>query len=79
MLYSLISSDMRARVAMWNSTVLNGWSYPPRDPLTKSELREEERLRRDILAARRRAKTSDFDMPTRSTRLLVGKKETTRL
>lgn len=66
---------MRARVSLWHSTVLNGWKYPPRDPISKAELLEEERLRQDIMEARKRAKASDFIKPSRSTRLLVGIKD----
>ncbi|EED77760.1 predicted protein [Postia placenta Mad-698-R] len=66
--------DVRARVALWHSMVLSGWAYPRQDPLTKAELMEEERLRQDILEARRNAKEEDLEGASRFIRLMVGVK-----
>ncbi|KAI0079642.1 hypothetical protein K474DRAFT_1617498 [Panus rudis PR-1116 ss-1] len=66
--------DMHVRISLWNSATQYGWPYPRRDPLTKAELVEEERLRRAILEGRKRAVDEDFQQPSRSLRLLVGMK-----
>ncbi|OCH94707.1 hypothetical protein OBBRIDRAFT_769045 [Obba rivulosa] len=65
-------SDMRARIALWHSLVKNGWEYPRRDPLSKAEAVEEERLRHDILEARRVAKEKELTTFCRQVRLAVG-------
>ncbi|KAH9937254.1 uncharacterized protein B0H18DRAFT_1113112 [Fomitopsis serialis] len=67
-------SDVRARVSLWYSMVLNGWQYPRRDPVTRAETLEEERLRQDILDARRHAKEEDLMGFSRSIRVMVGTK-----
>lgn len=65
---------MRARISLWHSLVMNGWPYPRRDPLSKAELMEEERLRQDILEARRCAQEEELNSPVRSIRLIIGVK-----
>jgi len=65
-------SDMRARIALWHSLVKNGWEYPRRDPLSKAEALEEERLRHDILEARRLAKEKELSTYCRQIRLIIG-------
>ena len=67
-------SDMHVRISLWHSATKYGWQYPRRDPLSKAELVEEERLRRTIIEARKLAKDDDFDTPSRAMRLLVGVK-----
>lgn len=68
-------SDMHVRVSLWHSATKYGWQYPRRDPLSKAELVEEERLRRTIVEARKMATDDDFEMPSRALRLLVGVKD----
>lgn len=67
-------SDVRARVSLWYSMVLNGWQYPRRDPVTRAEMLEEERLRQDILDARRHAREEDLMGFSRSIRVMLGTK-----
>ena len=67
-------SDIRARVSLWYSMVLSGWQYPRKDPISRAEMLEEERLRQDILEARKHAKGEDLMGYSRSIRLLVGTK-----
>ncbi|PCH33930.1 hypothetical protein WOLCODRAFT_160462 [Wolfiporia cocos MD-104 SS10] len=66
--------DVRARVSLWHSMVLNGWDLPRRDPMSRAEMVEEERLRQDIIAARRAAKDEDLQGFCRSARLMIGVK-----
>ncbi|KAI0785068.1 hypothetical protein C8Q75DRAFT_343810 [Abortiporus biennis] len=66
--------DMQLRISLWHSLTEHGWPYPQRDPLSKAELVEEERLRRAILEARKCAPEEEFPRPVRSVRLLVGTK-----
>lgn len=68
---------MRGRISLWHSLVKNGWELPPRDPLGKTEIVEEMRLREDILAAQRLAlaDTNEPDVPCRKVRLIVGIKD----
>ncbi|KZT75057.1 hypothetical protein DAEQUDRAFT_19481 [Daedalea quercina L-15889] len=67
-------TDVRARVSLWHSMVLTGWQFPRRDPITRAEMLEEERLRQDILEARKHAREEDLMGYSRSLRLLVGTK-----
>ncbi|CAL1695096.1 unnamed protein product [Somion occarium] len=64
--------DMHVRISLWHSATKYGWQYPRRDPLSKGELVEEERMRRAIMEARKCATEADFQTPSRSLRLLVG-------
>ncbi|KAJ6621207.1 S-adenosyl-L-methionine-dependent methyltransferase [Mycena sp. CBHHK59/15] len=66
-------TDMQTRTALWCSLTGIGWQFPPREPLSKAELIEEERLRAAMLEARTFA---DEEPPTlcRSLRVLVGYK-----
>lgn len=66
--------DMHIRLALWNSLVKSGWTYPRRGQMTQAELHQEEDLRRAILEARTNAKEEDFSTPARSVRLLIGVK-----
>jgi SAM-dependent methyltransferase len=68
-------SDMQSRVSLWVSLTGMGWVLPPRDPLTKAELIEEERLRQKMLEARKNARPGDVHPPCRVMRILVGHKQ----
>lgn len=70
----VLDRDMHARISLWHSLTRFGWPYPQRDPLSKAELVEEERLRRAILEARKLATEEELRTPCRSLRLLVGMK-----
>lgn len=66
--------DMHARVSLWCSLAEMGWPVPPREPLSKAELVEEERLHRAMLEARRFASEDDLLTYCRSVRSFVGSK-----
>ncbi|TFK99684.1 hypothetical protein BDV98DRAFT_570686 [Pterulicium gracile] len=70
-------TDMQSRVSLWVSLTGMGWSLPPRDPLTRAELIEEERLRENMLEARQFARPADIQPPCRVMRMLVGYKQET--
>ncbi|KAJ7597490.1 hypothetical protein C8J56DRAFT_920209 [Mycena floridula] len=63
--------DMTTRAALWCSLSELGWNLPPRDPLSKAELIEEERIREAMLEATRYGEDQD-PIPCRSLRVLVG-------
>jgi len=66
---------MHLRISFWYSLTTDyNWPLPEREPLTKAELVEEERVRANMLEARKEAKREDFLVPTRSVRVLVGYK-----
>ncbi len=66
---------MRIRVSLWHSLTRIGWGFPRREPLSKAELLEEQRLRKAILDAQQSANLVEEIMtPCRSLRLLVGVK-----
>ena len=63
------------RMSLWYSLVQFGWDYPQRDPVSKLAEEEEQRLREEILTARRNAGLEhEREPPTRAVRLLVGAK-----
>ncbi|GBE77747.1 hypothetical protein SCP_0106290 [Sparassis crispa] len=66
--------DMRVRISLWHSLVRYGWEYPPRDPLSKAEVMEEERIRQDLLRARRSANGGELNACSRCIRLILGEK-----
>ncbi|KAH7886106.1 hypothetical protein F5I97DRAFT_2025859 [Phlebopus sp. FC_14] len=66
--------DMQARISLWCSLSEFGWTVPAREPLTKAELVEEERLHQAMLEARRFASEEDLQTPCRSVRIFVGYK-----
>ncbi|KAI0274995.1 hypothetical protein BC834DRAFT_965444 [Gloeopeniophorella convolvens] len=74
-LFGLFESDMHARVSMWYSMTELGYTFPRREPLLKSEVLEEERIRKAILDARAQAREEDFDVPCRVIRVFIGFKE----
>lgn len=65
-------SDMQARVALWHSLNTMGWPLPIREPLSKAELIEEERVRDSMMEARKQSTLEELQMPCRSIRVLVG-------
>ncbi|KAJ7161421.1 hypothetical protein C8R43DRAFT_992828 [Mycena crocata] len=70
-------TDMQIRTALWCSLTGIGWQFPPREPLSKAELIEEERLRAAMLESRTYADSDDEAQtltPCRSLRALVGYK-----
>ncbi|KAF5368561.1 hypothetical protein D9758_002245 [Tetrapyrgos nigripes] len=64
-------TDMFQRVSLWNSLLGMGWELPTREPLSRAELIEEERMREAMIEARRNAPPEDFT-PCRSVRALTG-------
>ncbi|KAG8219521.1 hypothetical protein J3R82DRAFT_471 [Butyriboletus roseoflavus] len=68
------TQDMQARVSLWCSLAELGWPVPPREPLSKAELVEEERLHHAMLEARRYASEDDLQTYCRSVRSFVGSK-----
>ncbi|KAF8846045.1 hypothetical protein BDN67DRAFT_12654 [Paxillus ammoniavirescens] len=66
--------DMQARISLWYSLRELGWAVPPREPLSKAELVEEERLYQAMLEARRFASEEDLQTPCRSIRVFLGYK-----
>ncbi|TCD65656.1 hypothetical protein EIP91_002329 [Steccherinum ochraceum] len=58
--------DMHVRISLWHSLTKQGWPYPLRDPLSKAELVEEERMRRAILEARKSATEEELKTPCRN-------------
>ena len=65
---------MQHRLSLWSSVLDMGWPLPTREPLSKAELIEEERLREAMLEARKSASPEDLEQPCRSFRVLVGYK-----
>lgn len=67
-------SDMQARISIWCSLTGIGWPFPAREPLSKAEVLEEERIRDSLLRARQFGLDEDRQTPCRSVRVLVGYK-----
>ncbi|KAJ7070864.1 hypothetical protein C8F01DRAFT_1108121 [Mycena amicta] len=68
-------TDMQNRTSLWCSLTGIGWPFPPREPLSKAELIEEERIRAAMLEARTFADLEeDESSPCRAVRVLVGYK-----
>jgi len=66
--------DMKARVSHWCSLENLGWPLPCREPLTKAELIEENRIREDMIEARKHATVEELQIPCRSVRVVLGYK-----
>lgn len=64
--------DMHTRVSLWCSMNDLGWPLPPREPLSKAELIEEERLRESMIEARKQATAEEMEAPSRAVRVIVG-------
>ena len=73
-IFSTFFSDVRARVSFWYSLTELGFSLPKREPLSKIDLAEEERVRKAIVDARALLHRDDSDMPCRVVRLFTGYK-----
>ena len=69
-----LSSDMHIRIALWTSLTGLGWPIPTREPLSKAELIEEERIRESMLKASRFVTPEEIQTSCRSVRVLIGHK-----
>lgn len=67
-------SDMHARLGLWHSLSQIGWPLPPREPLSRAEHLEEERIYQAMLDARRLADEEAAQAVSRTARVLVGYK-----
>ncbi|TDL28128.1 S-adenosyl-L-methionine-dependent methyltransferase [Rickenella mellea] len=68
-------SDMQARIALWQPITNSlSWKVPHREPLSKSELIEEERLHKAMLQARKHASLEESKTQCRRVRIFVGYK-----
>lgn len=63
------------RVSFWCSLTELGWTLPPREPLSKAEHIEEERIHAAIKEAMKSATEDDMRQPARTTRVIIGFKE----
>jgi hypothetical protein len=70
---------MHARVSLWCSLSELGWPLPPREPLSKAELIEEERVHQAVMEERKHAKLEDLETLCRSVRVIWGIKSETAL
>lgn len=66
------------RVSLWCSLTELGWDIPPKEPLSKAEHIEEERIHRAIKEAMKSATEADMQAPCRSVRAMIGYKEIPR-
>ena len=66
--------DMHIRMSLWTSLTSLGWDLPSREPLSKAELIEEERIRESMMRASKYVTLDDVQTPCRSVRVLVGYK-----
>ena len=73
---ALYCRDMHIRVSMWHVLSKHGWELPRREALSKAEYIEDQRFRRAMFEAQKRANLDDAMLrtPCRSIRLLVGVK-----
>lgn len=67
--------DMQTRISFWCSLTELGWDLPPKEPLSKAEYIEEERIHKAIKEAMQSVSDEDMRTPCRSTRILTGYKE----
>ncbi|KAG2022934.1 hypothetical protein CC2G_000646 [Coprinopsis cinerea AmutBmut pab1-1] len=67
-------SDMHIRISLWTSLTNFGWNIPTREPLSKAELIEEERIRESMSKASQFVTMEEIQAPCRSVRVLVGYK-----
>lgn len=65
---------MQARLSLWRSLEDVGWDFPPRDPLTKAELVEEERMRESLMEGCKQATEEDVLQTCRAMRVIIGHK-----
>ena len=59
---------------MWHFLAKNNWTPPAKDPLSKAERLEQERLRIAIAEAQNSGKIDELNIPCRLHRLLIGVK-----
>lgn len=69
------SSDMHMRISFWCSLTELDFHLPPKEPLTKAEHIEEERIHKAIKEAMQSASDEDLQSPCRSVRVIVGFKK----
>ncbi|KAF5323360.1 hypothetical protein D9611_005643 [Ephemerocybe angulata] len=69
-------SDMHIRMSLWTSLTGMGWQLPTREPLSKAELIEEERIREGMMRASKYVSLEDVQTSCRSVRVMVGYKST---
>jgi hypothetical protein len=67
---------MHARISLWCSLSELGWPLPAREPLSKAELIEEERIHNAMIEAKDYASVEDLQSISRSGRGLIGYKST---
>ncbi|KAF9535677.1 S-adenosyl-L-methionine-dependent methyltransferase [Crepidotus variabilis] len=67
-------TDMQTRISFWCSLEDFGWESPAREPLSKAELVEEERLRECMIEARKQATMEELLSTCRSVRVAIGQK-----
>jgi hypothetical protein len=66
---------MQVRISFWCSLTELGWDLPPKEPVSKAEYIEEERIHKAIKEAMESAKDEDTQTPCRSVRVFLGYKE----
>lgn len=67
-----VGRDMHHRIALWSLMNDSGFEPPPREPLTKSEMVEEERLQTAIAQAGHASSAADLAQPVRSVKVRVS-------
>lgn len=70
----VVNRDMQARISLWCSLDVMGWPLPAKEPLSKAELIEEERLRENMIEARKQATVEEMQRPCRAIRVVLGYK-----
>ncbi|PPQ99563.1 hypothetical protein CVT24_005351 [Panaeolus cyanescens] len=70
-LFERYRSDMQARISLWCSLDNIGWPLPAKEPLSKAELIEEQRLRENMIEARKHATIEEMQRPCRAIRAFI--------
>ncbi|KAF4622885.1 hypothetical protein D9613_002243 [Agrocybe pediades] len=65
-------ADMKFRVALWYSLNDLDWPFPVRDPMSKAELFEQQRMQMSMMEARKQATLEEMQQPSRAVRVLIG-------
>ena len=65
---------MQNRLSFWCSLEDIGWDFPARDPLTKAEIVEEERMREGLMKGSKQATNEDVLQTCRAMRVIIGHK-----
>lgn len=63
---------MQTRISFWASLTERGFKLPLKEPLTKAEHIEEERIHKAIKEAMQSASEEDLQTPCRSVRVIIG-------